>query len=101
MAQRRLRVALDANVLIAGVRLPRWPHEVMRAALGDFFTMALPAQVIEEARRHLAQPSQLNALDFFLEASHYEELAMPPLDRVLQNLDLVRSEKDVPIALAL
>ena len=57
MAQRRLRVALDANVLIAGVHLPRWPHEVMRAALGDFFDVALPGQVIEEARRHLAEPA--------------------------------------------
>ena len=101
MAQRRLRVALDANVLIAGVRLPRWPHEVMRAALGDLFDVALPDQVIEEARRHLPQPAQLAALQFFLDASRHEALAMPPAHEVRQNLDLVRSEKDVPIALTL
>jgi len=101
LAQRRLRVSLDANVLIAGVRLPRWPHEVLRAALGDFFEVALPAQVIEEARRHLAQPAQRAVLHFFLDASRHEELAMPPANEVRQNLDLVRSEKDVPVALAL
>ena len=101
MAQRRLRVALDANVLIAGIRLPRWPHEVMRAALSDFFDLVLPVQVILEAERHLTHDAQTAALRFFLEGAHHEEPAMPPANEVLKNLDLVRSEKDVPIALAL
>ena len=101
MAQRRLRVALDANVLIAGIRLPRWPHEVMRAALGGFFDVALPAQVIVEAGRHLTQPAQTAALRFFLTASGLEELPMPPASELSRNWDLVRSERDVPIALAL
>src|SRR3972149_4910803 len=94
MAQRRLRVALDANVLIAGIRLPRWPQEVMRAALAGYFDVALPEQVIAEARRHLETPAQAEVLNFFLASSGYEELPMPPVD-------LVRSEKDVPIALTL
>lgn len=101
MAQRRLRVALDANVLIAGVRLPRWPHEVMRAALAGYFDLVLPEQVIAEARRHLAAPAQAEALEFFLASSDCEELPMPPADLVHEQSDLVRSEKDVPIALAL
>lgn len=41
------------------------------------------------------------ALRFFLERSRHEELPVPRTDDVVQNLDLVRSEKDVPIALAL
>lgn len=101
MAQRRLRVALDANVLIAGIRLPRWPHEVMRASLGDFFDLVLPAQVIVEAGRHLIAPAQTEALRFFLDSSPYQELPMPSPVEVRRNLDLVRSEKDVPIAVAL
>lgn len=101
MAQRRLRVALDANVLIAGIRLPRWPHEVMRAALAGYFDVALPEQVIAEARRHLETPAQAEVLNFFLASSGYEELPMPPADLVRQQSDLVRSEKDVPIALTL
>ena len=101
MAQRRLRVTLDANVLIAGIRLPRWPHEVMRAALADYFDLVLPEQVIVEARRHLEAPAQADVLDSFLASSDYEELPMPPADLVRQQGDLVRSEKDVPIALTL
>src|SRR3989304_2263291 len=101
MAQRRLRVALDANVLIAGIRLPRWPHEVMRAALAGYIHVALPEQVIAEARRHLETPAQAEVLNFFLASLGYEELPMPPADLVRQQSDLVRSEKDVPIALTL
>ena len=101
MAQPRLRVALDANVLIAGTLLPRWPHEVMRAALRGLYQPVLPEQVIVEARRHLPRPSQQSALDVFLAGSGYEELVMPPLERVRADLDLIRSERDVPIALSL
>ncbi|MFQ5809874.1 MAG: PIN domain-containing protein [Armatimonadota bacterium] len=101
MAQRRLRVALDANVLIAGIRLPRWPHEVMRAALRGYFDLVLPEQVIAEARRHLEAPAQAEVLEFFLASSGYQELPMPPADLVRQQSDLVRSDKDVPIALTL
>lgn len=101
MGPPNLRVALDANVLIAGVRLPRWPFEVMRAATRGLFDLVLPEQVVVEARRHLPLPAQQAALDAFLVGSRYEELPMPMADRVTANLDLVRSAKDVPIALAL
>lgn len=101
MAQDRLRVGLDANVLIAGVRLPRWPHEVMRAALQGLFDLVLPEQVVTEARRHLGHPAQLAALQAFLTRAVYEELVMPPAELVAQHRNLVRSQKDVPIALAL
>jgi hypothetical protein len=101
MVEGRFRVALDANVLIAGIRLPRWPHEVMRASLSGDFDLALPVQVVAEARRHLEHPAQVAALQFFLDGAAYEELPMPPPNLVSQHRDLVRSEKDVPIALAL
>ncbi len=101
MTQRKLRVALDANVLIAGIRLPGWPHEVMRASLGEFFDLALPTQVIVEAGRHLVTPAQIEALRFFLDSFHYQELPMPSAAEVRRSLDLVRSEKDASIAVAL
>lgn len=101
MGPPNLRVALDANVLIAGVRLPRWPFEVMRAATRGLFDLVLPEQVVVEARRHLPHHAQQAALDAFLVGSRYEELPMPIGERVTANLDLVRSAKDVPIALAL
>lgn len=101
MEPRSLRVALDANVLIAGVRLPRWPFEVMRAAMRGLFDLVLPEQVLIEARRHLPHPAQQAALHAFLVGSGYEELEMPSEEQVMVNLDLVRSARDVPIALAL
>jgi hypothetical protein len=101
MALDRLRVSLDANVLIAGVRVPRWPYEVLIAALRGAFHLALPSQVLIEARRHLPHPLQAAALQSFLEGSAYEEITMTSASLVREHLDLVRSEKDVPIALAL
>jgi predicted nucleic acid-binding protein len=96
-----IRLGLDANVLIAGVRLPRWPHEVLRASLTERFVVALPAQVVAEARRHLAHPGHRAALDRFLTGVAYRELPMPAPELVRANRDLVRDEDDVPIALAL
>jgi predicted nucleic acid-binding protein len=101
MGADRTRVGLDANILIAGTRLPRWPYEVMRATLTGPFVAALPVQVVDEARRHLAAPPDLAALDRYLEAAEYEALPMPGPDVVRANRDLVRDEDDVPIALAL
>ena len=101
MVRGRLRVGLDANILIAGVLFPRWPHEVMKASLQGHFDLVLPEQVVAEARRHLEHPIQVAALEFFLAQSAYEELATPTLENVQRHTTLVRSEKDVPIALAL
>jgi predicted nucleic acid-binding protein len=101
MAAGRLRVGLDANILIAGVRLPRWPYEVMRAAVSGSFDLVLPEQVVIEARRHLQGDAHRAALEAFLAGATYDEVTMPPARLVFENRDLVRSEKDVPIALAL
>lgn len=101
MAEARLRVAVDANILIAGIRLPRWPYEVMRAAIHGAFDLVLPKQVLTEAERHLSHPDQLTALRVFLTGATYEQLPMLDRWRVIENLDLVRGAKDVPIALSL
>ena len=100
MAEHRPRVGLDANVLIAGIRFPRWPYEVLRAAERRLFVLALPRQVVDEAHRHLNR-EQRQTLERFLVTASCEELPMPDPQTVAQNLDLVRSDKDVPIALSL
>ncbi len=94
-------MGLDANVLIAGIWLPRWPYEVMLTAMRGYFDVVLPEQVIVEARRHLGHPAQTAALESFLAGLNCEVVPMPPLEMVRKHHDLVRSEKDVPIALAL
>src|SRR5690349_16937947 len=101
MAEPRLRVAVDANVIVAGVRWPRWPHEVLRSAFLNVFDLVLVEQVIEEARRHLTEPAHRAALEYFLGSVTYEQTPMPSVEDVRANHDLVRDESDVPIALAL
>lgn len=61
MPNAKLRVSFDANVLIAGARLPRWPFEVMRSAFTGAFDLVLAEQVIIEARRHavVADPAAI------------------------------------------
>jgi predicted nucleic acid-binding protein len=101
MVAARLRVAFDANILIAGIRVPRWPHAVMLAVLNDEFELALPQQVLVEARRNLPHPDQVAVLERYLVVVRYEQLPAPPDEAIQRNLHLVRDETDVPIALAL
>ncbi|MEO6196796.1 MAG: hypothetical protein ABIP58_01680 [Dehalococcoidia bacterium] len=101
MPNAKLRVSFDANVLIAGARLPRWPFEVMRSAFTGAFDLVLAEQVIIEARRHAGDPQQSSVIEAFLASGVHEELPMPTANHVRENADLVRSERDVPIALAL
>ena len=96
-----LRAGVDANVLIASVLVPRWPFEVMLAARRRAFHLVLVDQVIDEARRNLRRPVEAHALDELLAATVHESLRTPPEEEVQRNLHLVRSAKDVPIALAL
>jgi predicted nucleic acid-binding protein len=95
-----LRVMLDANVLIAGIRVPRWPYEVLQHALAKDYVPVLSVQVIREARKHLSGPRQGQALEYFLAQSGYEEAPTPSLEEIEINRNLVRSLKDVPIALS-
>ncbi|GFP32806.1 hypothetical protein HKBW3S42_01114 [Candidatus Hakubella thermalkaliphila] len=46
-----LRVMLDANVLIAGIRVPRWPYQVLQHALAQDYVPVLSVQVIRELKR--------------------------------------------------
>lgn len=96
----RLRVAFDANVLIAGMQWPRWPFEVMRAALQSDWQLCLPVAVVHETQKHL--PAHLHgAFGAYLAAASCEELLEATLEEVESNRHLVRSAKDVGIAFAL
>jgi hypothetical protein len=101
MAEPKLRVSLDATVLYAGTGWPRWPYEVLRAAMAGEYALVLVEQVVEEARRHVDGKAQAHVLDYFLSNTPHEVLPMPAADVVHQNLGLIRDESDVPIAVAL
>lgn len=72
----------------------------MLATLSDGIDLVLPQQVVAEALSHLDSPRGA-LLQEFLDGSSYRELPMPKEGIVRQNRDLVRSEKDIPIAIAL
>jgi len=98
-----MRVAVDANVLIAGLTFPRWPYEVLQHALRGDFTLVLSPIVIREAKRRikLRFPDFEQEFDQFLQVVPYEEAPIPSEEEVTQHPQLVRDEKDIPIALSI
>lgn len=99
---RKLRVFLDANVLIRGVTFPRFPYEVLRhAAQGDFTPVFSPL-VLDSARTYVALlfSDQLPALELLLELLGYELAPDPSPEDIATHVTLVRDAKDVPVALA-
>jgi len=97
-----LRVLLDANVLIAGIVWPRWPHEVLRHAIKKDFRLVLSRFVIGQARRRIANrfPNYLDQFEHFLETIEYELISDPRKEEIARNENLVRDPTDIPLALA-
>ena len=93
---------LDVNVLVAGSIWPRWPYAVLQHALKGDFQLVLTPLVLESARRNIRDidARQLPRFERFLEDCAYELVEDPTRQEVKRNLGLVRSEADVPIALA-
>jgi predicted nucleic acid-binding protein len=93
---------LDVNVLVAGSIWPRWPYAVLQHALKGDFRLVLAPLILESARRNIRDidARQLPRFERFLEDCNYELVEDPTRREVQQNLDLVRSRADVPIALA-
>jgi predicted nucleic acid-binding protein len=64
----KLRVMVDANILIAGTGWPRFPYEVLKHAVQGDFILVLSPLVIEEARLHIKRliPDMLERFEIFL-----------------------------------
>jgi predicted nucleic acid-binding protein len=100
--QNKLRVMVDANILVAGIGWPRFPYEVLQHAfLGDY-QLVLTAQIINEARYSAQQviPDRSHVLDAFLEEVEYELIPVPTEEEIQAHPDLVRDPKDIHVALA-
>jgi putative PIN family toxin of toxin-antitoxin system len=98
----RLRVFVDANILVAGTVWPRWPYEVLQHALKADFKLVLSPYVLTEARRTLAArfPREMDRFEEFLIACDYETADNPTADAVAAHAGLVRDIADVPVVLA-
>ena len=98
----RLRVMVDANVLVAGIGWPRWPYALLQHVLAGDFQLVLTPYVIEEAHRNLKRiaPATLPSFDEFLALSDYETVADPTPEEIVAQQQIVRDPNDVPVALA-
>lgn len=98
-----MRVAVDANILIAGVAYTRWPYEVLHHAERGDYTLVLSPIVILEARRNIRRqfPDLVSDFQQFLELIDYEEAPLPTREEVKANPDLVCQKKDIPVALSI
>ena len=98
----RASAFLDANILIRGVTLPRFPYEVLRhASRGDFAPMLSPL-VIDSARLYvqILFPDYVASLEAFLASLRFRLITDPSAEQVAAHPHLIRDPKDVPVALA-
>ena len=98
-----LRVAIDANVLIAGIGWPRWQHEVLLHAVRGDFILVLSPIVLLEARRRIAItfPDLTERFEAILARIDYELAPIPTAQEVAANVGLMRDLNDVPVALSI
>ena len=98
----KLRVMVDANVLISGVVWPRWPYEILKYARQHRIELVLCPFIIEQAYRNVAKyfPDSLPYLGEVLALCDYSEVADPSPEEVETQAGLMRDPTDIPIALA-
>ena len=98
----KLRVFLDANILIRGVTLPRFPYEVLRHAARKEIVAIVCPLVLDSVRLYVKErfPDYQGALEALLELLDLEIAPDPPLEEVVAHPGLVRDPKDIPVALA-
>ena len=98
----RLRVFVDANVLIRGITFPRFPYEILRLAAQQKIILIVSPSVLADARHYLTAlfPAHLPKLDALLAIAAVEIAADPTAEEVSAQRNLVRDVKDVPVVLA-
>jgi predicted nucleic acid-binding protein len=55
LTENKLRVMVDANVLVAGSGWPRFPFEVVTHAAHSDYQLVLSPEIIEDARTYLGK----------------------------------------------
>jgi predicted nucleic acid-binding protein len=98
----RLRVFVDANILIRGITFPRYPYEILLLAARHTIVLVVSPSVLADARRYLTLlfPEHLPKLDGFLATALAETIADPTPEDVVNHRHLVRDFKDVPVVMA-
>lgn len=101
-ANRKPRVFVDANVLIRGITLPRYPYEVLKLGAEGKITLVTSSLVLADVRYYLARlfPDSLPSFQAFLSVAVVEVVSDPDPSEVWANQRLVRDVKDIPVVLA-
>lgn len=96
------RVFVDANILIQGLTLPRFPYEVLRAGTRGRIHLITSTSTLARARHYIETKfvTHVERLEQLLATGIIEIIDDPPGAEVQANMDLVRDEDDVPVALA-
>jgi predicted nucleic acid-binding protein len=102
VSKAKLRVMVDANVLVAGIAWPRFSYGVLQHAAQGDFRLALSPWIIQEAAQAIARiaPARQALLENLLAKTGYEETAAPSNEEIQAASGLVRDPKDVHVALA-
>lgn len=98
----KLRVMVDANVLVAGVGWPRFPYEVLRHAVVGDVQLVLSPYIVDEAYTHITRlfPDLLPQLEAVLQSSGYDLIDSPSSSDVKAQAGMVRDAADIPVALS-
>jgi len=98
----KLRVMVDANILVAGIGWPRFPYAVLQHAFSGDYQLVLSESIVAEARRSTqrALPTRAKMLDNFLQTVAYEAVVAPTDEEIEANANFVRDAKDIHVALA-
>jgi predicted nucleic acid-binding protein len=98
----KLLVFIDANILIRGLTLPRFPYEILHAGARGQIHLLTSATTLAKARYYIETkfPAQLERFEQFLATGVLAVADDPPEEVVRRNVDLVRDEDDIPVALA-
>lgn len=98
----KLRVMVDANVLVAGIGWPRFPYEVLQHAFVEDYQLVLSERIIKEAKYSAARviADRAAVLEAYLNAAKYETTPTPSEEECIAHAVLSRDSKDVHVALA-
>lgn len=98
----KLRVMVDANVLVAGTGWPRFPYEVLQHAIAGDYRLVLSPFVLAEAQEHISRlfPQRLELFDQLLIATKFEAVPTPTQAELAVAPQLTRDPDDMPIVLA-
>jgi predicted nucleic acid-binding protein len=96
------RIFVDANILIRGLTLPRFPYEVLRAGTLGQVQLLTSASTLARARHYIETrfPAHMDRFERFSAMDVLTVVDDPPEEVVQQYDTLVRDADDVPVALA-